>query len=189
MRLVQFQESFKGVLRFPTISPPPSSSLLPCSKTTAPHLTSGPVASCFVELAAFEALLKQRQPDDVPALRNGRTIQQVVPREFRMLQELCYEVAVLTPMDWIDIYRGRHTLRQQLQRCPLSFRNKRQHSQTPSPPLPFSLQQPTSCALFHAFRLPLFSFTCCTARACGHRYQKYLHLTHRVCCVVQKQGT
>ena len=41
--------------------------------------------------------------------------QQVVHKEFRMLQQLGYEIALLTPIDWIDIYRRR----QQLQRGPL----------------------------------------------------------------------
>ena len=66
-------------------------------------------------LTALAAPLFRRQPDDVQELHNGHTIQQVVHREFRILQPLGYDVTVLTPMDWIDIYRWRHTLRQRLQ--------------------------------------------------------------------------
>ena len=36
-----------------------------------------------------------------------------------MLQQLGYELAVLTPTGWIDMYRRRHSLRQQLKRGPL----------------------------------------------------------------------
>ena len=36
-----------------------------------------------------------------------------------MLQQCGYEVTILTPMNWIEIYRRRHTLRQQLRRSPL----------------------------------------------------------------------
>ena len=32
-----------------------------------------------------------------------------------MLQQLSYELATLTPMAWVDIFRRRFTLRQQLQ--------------------------------------------------------------------------
>ena len=68
---------------------------------------------------AFAALLFQRQPGDVPELHDGHTIQQVVHREFRMLQQQLGYEAVLTPMDWIDVYCRRHTLRQRLLWSPL----------------------------------------------------------------------
>ena len=50
-------------------------------------------------------LLSERQPDDVQELHSGRTIQLVVHREFWTLQQLGYEVTVLTPMERIDTYR------------------------------------------------------------------------------------
>ena len=50
-----------------------------------------------------------------------------------MLQQLGYEVTILT-LNWIDIYRRRHT----------STDFNRQHTLTPSPSLLISLPQPTS---------------------------------------------
>ena len=47
--------------------------------------------------SACAAPLAGGQPDDVPVLHNAYTIQQVVHTEFRMLQQLSYELATLTP--------------------------------------------------------------------------------------------
>ena len=56
-------------------------------------------------LTAFAAQLLRRQLDDVPELHNSYTIQQIVHTGFRILRQLGYEVAILTPMNWIDTYR------------------------------------------------------------------------------------
>ena len=85
------------------------------------------------------------KPHFAPQQMNPRSLPELltafVHTEFRMLQQPSCEEAVLTPMGWIDMYRRRHTSRQQLREA-LSV--KRQQSQSPSPFLPISWQQPTS---------------------------------------------
>ena len=55
------------------------------------------------------------QPDDVPVLLNASTIQLVTHMEFRMLEQLKYELATLTLVAWVDIFRRRLSLCQQQQ--------------------------------------------------------------------------
>ena len=71
-------------------------------------------------LAAFAALLVRRQPEDVPELHDTYTIHLAVHAEFRMLQQLGYGLTTLTPVAWVDIYRRRYTLRQQLHKDPFN---------------------------------------------------------------------
>ena len=88
-------------------------------------------------------LLVTRQLDDVPGLHRASTVQRVVHAEFRMLQQLVYELATLTPMAWVDILRQRFTLRQrrqgdpinQLQTAPHAEQTTLEMSQSVSPPL------------------------------------------------------
>ena len=49
-------------------------------------------------LTAFAALHVRRQRDDVPVLRSASTVQRVVHAEFRMLQQVGYELATIAPM-------------------------------------------------------------------------------------------
>ena len=45
-------------------------------------------------------------------LQNEQPLERAVHKEFRVLQQLGYEVAVLVPADWNEVFRQRHTLRQ-----------------------------------------------------------------------------
>ena len=60
-------------------------------------------------LTAFTALLVGRQLDDVPALHNASAV-----------QGLGSELTTLTRMAWVDMFRQRFMLRQQLQGDPLN---------------------------------------------------------------------
>ena len=64
-------------------------------------------------LTAFAALPTSQQPGDVPVLHNAFTIQRVAHIGFRMVQQLGCELATLTSMAWVDIFRWRFALRQQ----------------------------------------------------------------------------
>ena len=66
-------------------------------------------------LTAVAELLTRQQPDHLPILHCGSTIQQVTHIEFRVLEQLEYELAALTPVAWGDIFRRRHSLWQQQQ--------------------------------------------------------------------------
>ena len=64
-------------------------------------------------LTAVAALFSRQQLGDVLVLLNAYTIQQVAHVEFWMLEQLGYELATLTPMGWVGIFRRRFSLRQQ----------------------------------------------------------------------------
>ena len=59
--------------------------------------------SLLEPLTAIEAPLLQRQPDDVPELRDGHTILQVVHWDFRILQHLGYEATFTDPLAFLAI--------------------------------------------------------------------------------------
>ena len=58
---------------------------------------------------AIAALFVRRQADDV---HSGSAVQRVVHAEFRMLQQLGYELRTTTPMARVGIFRQRFALRQ-----------------------------------------------------------------------------
>ena len=68
-------------------------------------------------LQASAAQLLQRGPHAVPAIRGEHIIQQVVHQEFCLLQQLGYELAIITPTELICQLRC--TQRRQLQRGPI----------------------------------------------------------------------
>ena len=61
------------------------------------------------QTASFTALTRQ-QPGDVSVLHNAHTIQRVAHVQLRMLEQLGYELATLTPMAWVDISANRQSL-------------------------------------------------------------------------------
>ena len=68
--------------------------------------------------------------DDVPVLHDVFTIQQVTHIELRMLDQLGYDLASLTPMVWVDIFRRRFSLRWQQLRPQGNFLTRHLHSQS-----------------------------------------------------------
>ena len=98
-------------------------------------------------LVAFTPLLVGRQRDDVPVLHNASTVQRVVHAEFRMMQQLGYELTTLTPMAWVDIFRQRFTLRKQQLQGNLLSRLQPAIRAEPSLSLLIRLPEPT-------FRMP-----------------------------------
>ena len=92
------------------------------------------------QLAAFAALLTRQQPGDVSVLHNAFSIQRAAHIEFKMLEQLGHELATLTPMAWVDIFRQRFTLKQQQW---LQSGSKQQSLLVSSPSLLIRLPQPT----------------------------------------------
>ena len=103
-------------------------------------------------LTAFTA---GRKPDGVPVLHNAFTIQRVVHSEFRMLQQLGYQLTTLTPMAWVDIFRQRLTLRQWQPQGDPSTSSDRQLVLTPSVSLPNFVSKRRR--LFHSGAIQIIS--------------------------------
>ena len=68
------------------------------SKAEVPPQSTSTTRSLFVV-----QLLRRR-----PRRRSGQIIRQVVHQEFNLLQQLGYELAILTPTEWIEIWQ-RHS--------------------------------------------------------------------------------
>ena len=69
-------------------------------------------------LTAVTELLTWHQPRDAPALHTARTVQQVTRSEFHILEALGFDLAIPTPVAWMEIFRRRLSLWEQEYCCP-----------------------------------------------------------------------
>ena len=64
--------------------------------------------------ATIARLLARRQPHSAPSLHTAWTIQQIVTAEFRILEVLNYELTTPTPATWIEVFKHRLSLWEEL---------------------------------------------------------------------------
>ena len=64
--------------------------------------------------ATIARLLARRQPHSAPSLHTAWTIQQIVTEDFRILEVLNYELTTPTPATWIEVFKHRLSLWEEL---------------------------------------------------------------------------